>query len=384
MQSLSNETILDLVSSLYNSAKEQSVEVWSDVFKRLLDVFSSGPGSLSLYSPTDKRFNLFVSTMNPELVEEYNDYYQFISPFRNQILQMKTGDRFNRAENCSDKAFIKTELYQGYFKRQDVFNYEYRVLFKEGEMVAGVGFSRPQKMKNFSAREIKLMQLMIPHLRNAFQLYLKFSEIQRDKKLLFECFEKISQCVVVVNQAGKVVYLNECANKLIAAKDGLQIGHNRILAANYAPDTKKLKMFLQSVFESNIEKHAGFGGVLQVFRASGARPLSVFVSPFSENGRNIVPAEKLALVFINDPDQRMEDIEPVLARIYGLTPAESKIAAILTQGVPLNEICRMLGIKSNTIRTHLKRIFSKTETNRQSELVKLILNNQGNMKIITK
>ncbi len=37
-------------------------------------------------------------------------------------------------------------------------------------------------------------------------------------------------------------------------------------------------------------------------------------------------------------------------------------------------------IKPNTARTHLKHIFSKTETNRQSELVTLILNGPGRMR----
>jgi DNA-binding CsgD family transcriptional regulator len=67
--------------------------------------------------------------------------------------------------------------------------------------------------------------------------------------------------------------------------------------------------------------------------------------------------------------------------MYGLTAAEAKIAAILGQGNSLNEACRTLSIKQNTARTHLKRIFSKTDTNRQSELVKLILNSPANLRV---
>lgn len=379
MRYVSDKTILDLIASLYDAAQDHSLDAWSDFYLRLSDLLGSGPGSLSFYSPDKKKFDLFTSTMDTDLFKEYNDYYQFVTPFRRQILQMQSGDRFNRAEHCSDKNFLKTEIYQDYFRRQDVFNYEYRVLCKEGETLAGVAFSRPRKMKNFGAVEYAVLETIIPHLQKAFQIYLKFSEIRLEKEILSECFEKITQGIIVLKKSGKVVFMNASAKEFIAAKDGLQIDRNGALTAGTTLETKRLRNVIETVFEA--ENIVRTKSILQISRNSTMRPLSVFVAPFSEN-RIFSKTEGLALLLINDPEQQVTDIEPVLSRIYQLTPSESKIAALLAQGKTLNETCEILCIKQNTIRTHLKRIFSKTETRRQSELVKLILSNTNNVKHI--
>jgi DNA-binding CsgD family transcriptional regulator/PAS domain-containing protein len=377
MHSLSNKSILNLIATLYDAAKDQSFDGWSDVYRQLSALLSSGPGSLSFYSPDRKRFDLFVSTLDQEL---FREYYQHITPFRRQLRQMTTGDRFNRADYCGDKEFLKTEIYQDYFRRQDVFNYEYRVLFKKGETAAGIAFSRPRGMKNFGTRDYALLDSIIPHLQKAFQIYLKFAEIRYENEILSECFEKISQSIIVLNKSGKVVFMNESAKQFVEAKDGLQTDRNGILSTNSPYDTKKLKTILGNVLEPAIKTE---NNVLQVSRKSALRPLSVFVAPFSENNGAPPTAEKLALLFINDPERQVADIEPVLGRIYGLTLAESKIAVMLAQGKSVNEACGILEIKQNTIRTHLKRIFSKTETSRQSELVKLILSETNSIKNIS-
>jgi DNA-binding CsgD family transcriptional regulator len=53
---------------------------------------------------------------------------------------------------------------------------------------------------------------------------------------------------------------------------------------------------------------------------------------------------------------------------------------LLAEGKSFAEACVEMAITDNTGRTHLKRIFSKTDTNRQSALVKLILNGPANIR----
>jgi DNA-binding CsgD family transcriptional regulator len=367
---------------LYLTVQDQSFDGWTGIFGQLSEMFSSGPGSLSFHPGNNKNFDLFVSTLDLDLFEEYNSYYQFISPFRQQILQLKPGEKFNREAACSDKAFLETEIYQDFFKRQDVFNYEYRVLFKEAGTTAGISFSRSRRMKNFDARDYKIMDLLLPHVQNALRIHLQFAKLEREKKILLECFERASQRIVVVDRSGKAVFINKSADRLIAAKNGLQTDAKGFLSANFAQDSKSLRLLLQRIFEPDLDQPANSGSVLQISRKNGARPLSVFAAPFVESESAYLRAEKLAILFVNDPEHEVEDIEPDLIRIYKLTPAESRITAILARGKSLNEACRLLEIRPNTIRTHLKRIFSKTETNRQSELVKLILSNLSSVRNI--
>lgn len=380
MYSISDKKIYNLVGLIYETAKDFSSQAWLDVYQQMSTLLSSGAGSLSLYSPKSNRFDFVATNLDSDLIEEYNNQYQHISPFRKKIVQMNAGETFSRAKQMADKEFLKTQIYQEYFKKQDVFNYEYQTLFKDKNVSGGVSFSRPESMKNFGKNELKVMQMLAPHLQRAFQIYVKFSEVERDKQIMIGCLEKIPQSVIVLDKSGRVVFSNENANKFVVEKDGLELGRNGVLLANLPHESKKLQILLQSVFEPNINSSVNFGGVLQISRASGLRPLSLLVSPFSEQQCANSQSEKFALLFVNDPEQKVETVEPILREMYGLTAAESKITAILAQGTSVIEACELLKIKPNTIRTHLKRIFSKTETNRQSELMKLILNSPATLK----
>jgi DNA-binding CsgD family transcriptional regulator len=57
---------------------------------------------------------------------------------------------------------------------------------------------------------------------------------------------------------------------------------------------------------------------------------------------------------------------------FRLTPSELRVlfAIIEIGGVP--EVAPVLGVSEETVKTHLKRLFAKTGTKRQADLVKLV------------
>lgn len=70
---------------------------------------------------------------------------------------------------------------------------------------------------------------------------------------------------------------------------------------------------------------------------------------------------------------RAEWREGMLREAYGLTPAEERLALLILQGLRLAEAEAVLGIRHSTARTHMKRIYAKTGTRRQVELVRLLM-----------
>jgi DNA-binding CsgD family transcriptional regulator len=62
----------------------------------------------------------------------------------------------------------------------------------------------------------------------------------------------------------------------------------------------------------------------------------------------------------------------LLAGAFGLTPAEARLAAIIAVGGNPGRAAEELKITKATARNHLKAIFAKTGTRRQSELVALL------------
>jgi DNA-binding CsgD family transcriptional regulator len=63
----------------------------------------------------------------------------------------------------------------------------------------------------------------------------------------------------------------------------------------------------------------------------------------------------------------------LLAGVFGLSPAEARLASIIAEGRNPEHAAKELGIRTATVRNQLKSIFSKTSTCRQSELVALLL-----------
>jgi DNA-binding NarL/FixJ family response regulator len=61
-----------------------------------------------------------------------------------------------------------------------------------------------------------------------------------------------------------------------------------------------------------------------------------------------------------------------IADLYKLTTAEMRVLMAIVEvgGVP--EVAPVLGVSETTVRTHLQRVFEKTGTNRQADIVKLV------------
>ncbi|MGA7908812.1 MAG: helix-turn-helix transcriptional regulator [Candidatus Sulfotelmatobacter sp.] len=78
---------------------------------------------------------------------------------------------------------------------------------------------------------------------------------------------------------------------------------------------------------------------------------------------------RTALIKLYDQDLSLVVDERALSSLYGLTRGEAALAALLMRGKSIDEAAAQLFISNHTARTHLKRIFMKTDTHRQTELV---------------
>ncbi|MBL8291281.1 MAG: helix-turn-helix transcriptional regulator [Bryobacterales bacterium] len=78
------------------------------------------------------------------------------------------------------------------------------------------------------------------------------------------------------------------------------------------------------------------------------------------------------IAMITDPERNLPVLPALLEYFYGLTRREAAVAAKLADGVAVEELAKQLGIRYETARTHLRRIYEKTGTSRQSELVSLV------------
>jgi len=174
---------------------------------------------------------------------------------------------------------------------------------------------------------------------------------------------KLPMGVVIVTASARVVFVNRNATDIIAQKDGITVDAQTVLRLDRADETRDL--------------HGFEGGVLSVSRPSCLRSFSALVVPLNPDQQ--IREEGGAAVFLTDPEHHNEPPTAILTRLYGLTEAEARLLQALLIGKKLETVAEDNSVSLNTVRTHLKQVFRKTGTNRQPELISLVLNSSAYM-----
>jgi DNA-binding CsgD family transcriptional regulator len=79
----------------------------------------------------------------------------------------------------------------------------------------------------------------------------------------------------------------------------------------------------------------------------------------------------LAMILVADPDELSPSARD-LAQAFGLTPAESRLAAALLTGKRLSDIAAASGVPITTLRTRLSSILRKVGVERQADFVRVL------------
>jgi DNA-binding CsgD family transcriptional regulator len=83
--------------------------------------------------------------------------------------------------------------------------------------------------------------------------------------------------------------------------------------------------------------------------------------------------EWLTVVFLCDTADCLTTDPEMLQQMYGMTPTEARVASEIVTGRSMEEIAGELEIELSTARSHLKRVFHKTDTHSQTDLVRLLM-----------
>ncbi len=164
--------------------------------------------------------------------------------------------------------------------------------------------------------------------------------------------------------------MNRAAEQLLAEDSSLQAGPDGLLVERTA-ECARLKQLVAQATDCSAGAEPGLSGVLTVSRQDDS-PLQLLVTPvrgFDLDGSRPVRA----VVFAGDPAQGSRPTNDTLRILFGLTPAECRLAMLLADGHSLTAITEMIGVSRNTVKSQLSSIYGKTGTSRQAQLVRLLL-----------
>jgi DNA-binding CsgD family transcriptional regulator len=308
-----------------------------------------------------------------EFLDSYRDHYSRHDPWlRHEGPYRVPGTIHIGQELVPDSELIESQFYQEWLQPQDLFHRLSAVLIREEANLCYFATLRGRKDSGYGFDDIRLCRTLAPHLRSAVQMRRQLAMLEVERNAALEVLDRLPTAVVLCDPSGAPVIVNGAARAILASNDGLVVRGGK-LATRRQLETSVLENLITGAASAARGQGDSSGGTMSVSRASGSRPLSVLVSPM--RAPSAVPGHRriAAALFISDPDSVTLTNEERLLQLYGLTRAESRLAAKLAQGRSLDEAAAMLNITTQTARGYIKRILGKTGTKRQVELVRLLL-----------
>jgi DNA-binding NarL/FixJ family response regulator len=177
-------------------------------------------------------------------------------------------------------------------------------------------------------------------------------------------FDRFLVGVVIVDEKGGVQVTNKEAERILGEEDGLTVSQG-VLKGSVPKQNSKLHDAIGRAFhEENLDEIVPFP------RLSGGRPYLVLIP-----GQRFSPDQQpeAVVLLVIDTEQRTKVSGDTLVRLYNLTPSETRVALMLIDGKRLDQIAEELAIAQTTVVFHLKNLFRKTETNRQADLIRVLL-----------
>jgi DNA-binding CsgD family transcriptional regulator len=163
---------------------------------------------------------------------------------------------------------------------------------------------------------------------------------------------------------GTIVEMNTSAGDMLARADVLSL-HDGVLKAVDPTTSTSLEAAMQRGM-------AGETSELLLSTDKGYAPLIAQIVPVNP-AMVSTPQPISVLVYVWNPIQRNRKFGSTLARLYGFTLAETRLAEVLANGTSMHSAADQLGISRNTAGNQLQKMFAKTGTHRQSEfLVKIM------------
>jgi DNA-binding CsgD family transcriptional regulator/PAS domain-containing protein len=276
----------------------------------------------------------------------------------------------------NDEDMLKTEFYNDFLRPQGFFSALGGSISASPTGNAFITAARPRSVDSDIGRE--LLKTLMPHLQCAMRLHKRIANLEASVYALVDTLDYLPGGVIIADADSRVLVMNRAAETILARNRGLRNGPDGLFASEKNESAPLRKMIAQAVAAR--EGALAAPVPLALARPGASRPLQVVIAPLpaQTSGTRGQPA---AILFISDPDDNQGANVELLQSAFSLTNAEAALAAALMQGKTLDEVAAASGVTVATVRTHLKRLFSKTATRRQSELVGLLFSSWSSIQV---
>lgn len=359
-----------LVGDIYDASLDPAL--WPAVFEKACSFIGGSTASLVSHNTVYKTADFyFSSTIDPQYRQLYFDKYFRINPIFPTVIFFDVEethwvpDILPREEFCRTRFFQEFLLPQGYmdglFANMDKSATGcalFTVFFRMSD-----GFVDDEMRRRFA--------LVVPHVRRALLIGKVIDLKQVEAAALADSLDTLASAMFLVDGTGRIVHANASGHLMVAEANAVRAPNGRLGATDPAADQALLDSFTAS---GGGDVKLGRRGIAVPLRSRDGERYVANVLPLTSGARRRagVSYAAVATVFIHKAALDLPSPPEAVAREFRLTPAELRVLFAVIEVGGVADVAAVLGLSGATVKTHLQRLFQKTGSARQADLVKLV------------
>lgn len=366
-----------LIDKVYDAGLDESG--WQSTLQNIM-AFLDGAG-MDLYLFRNEKLLFMASYGAPEEgFEEYIEHYHDRTQRARMLSRIPAGQIYTDLHFTTEQAMRKEPYYEEFLKRWDFRHAMMVPIIKDENDLGIMAVHRGYRQGPPPAEDFEKFGVLLPHIRRSVKMQFKLLNASLHEQLYSECLDKIMNGALLLDSSGKILHANITAEKIISKHPTLNFRHGHLIIRD-----RKAMEWLNSALAEAINGILDQPVEIPVYclsKGNNGAKLILYVTPVSKRIRCMESIA--AILFISDASiSNKTTSEAILRKLYNLTPAEVALAAALLDGLTLRQHAEERSVSFNTVRTQLRGLFNKTGTQRQPELVALLINSIGNVKIHT-
>lgn len=342
---------------------------WQDFLDRLAGTLPNGRSALHYHDLTaPNSYVPSVSGFEAEDIEQFNAHFAAVNPWIPKAMRVATGQGLVGEQIVPRGELIKSEFYNDWLKRKTGCETSVGVtIIRSATRTFMLSTCTSSTDDDLNQQAAEQYTLLAPHLKRAFDLLRKRDRATGGHGEGRDLLDSVGVGVIYVTDNLRIRSMNKSAERMLSNDAPARTspgGRLTLQGKEAAAALELLSLRLGTHAEPHVSLVKATDGA--AYRITLVRLRSdVFVELL--NGPTVAVLVEPATSLL--PEERREHLKDM----HGLTPAEIRIASGLASGLSLREMAQANGVSYETIRTHLKSIYAKTDVNSQAALVSLLM-----------
>ncbi|PHR15260.1 MAG: hypothetical protein COA41_16700 [Sphingopyxis sp.] len=226
-----------------------------------------------------------------------------------------------------------------------------------------IWISLGRKASDFSASDGALLGALANHLAIAAGTHAELERQRLKAGISADAIMRLNFGWFMLDAGGRIIDMSEQAEAIVLEGQTLRKSPDGRLIAENTDAQAILRKFLQ-------RRQAGESLARTIHLSDEPWLDMLLTNPPTDLPGTLKP---LGVAFIHGERSNSIERSQHVANLFGLTLQEARLALHISRGVTIKEAASLLGLTYETARLYSKRIYTKTGTKGQADLVRLIL-----------